>query len=79
MWEIIAALIGFAIGYACCVLFRISDVDKEVAKLRKTNAALVRRLFLLEQVYQPRRIKKVQKRIKLKKSCDKGKCDGSCK
>ena len=79
MWEIIFAIAGFSIGYVWCILFRRDDRDKTIDTLRKTNAALVRRLYLIEQVYQPRRTKKIKQRLEKKKTCDKGKCDGSCR
>ena len=79
MWEIIIAVAGFSIGYVWCALFKVDDRDKKIDTLRKTNNALVRRLYLVEQVYQPRRVKKIKKRLEKKKNCDKGKCDGSCK
>ena len=79
MWEIIIAAAGFSFGYVWCALFRVNDHEKTIETLKKTNAALLRRLYLLEQVYQPRRVKKIKQRLDKKKSCDKGKCDGSCK
>ena len=79
MWEIIIAAAGFSTGYVWCVLFRVDRRDKTIETLRKTNAALARRLYLIEQVYQPRRVKKIKQKLQKKKACDKGKCDGSCK
>ncbi len=79
MWEIITALAGFSIGYVWCAFFKTNQKDKKIDTLRKTNSALVRRLYLLEQVYQPRRVKKIKKRLSKKKNCHKEKCDGSCK
>ncbi len=79
MWELIIAIASFSIGYVWCALFRVDDRDKTLETLRKKNAALVRRLYLIEQVYQPRRAKKIKQRLEKKKTCDKVKCDGSCK
>mgnify|MGYP001215123352 CR=1 FL=1 len=79
MWEIIIAAAGFLSGYIWCVLFRVDSRDQTIETLRKTNAALARRIYLIEQVYQPRRAKKIKQRLEKKKTCDKGKCDGSCK
>ena len=79
MWEIITAAAGFSIGYVWCALFRRDARDKKIETLEKTNAALLRRLYLVEQVYQPRRVKKIKQKLDKKKSCDKGACDGSCK
>ena len=79
MWEIIASIAGFSIGYVWCALFRRNEKDKKIETLSKTNSALLRRLYLLEQVYQPRRTKKIKKKIEKRKNCEKSRCDGSCK
>lgn len=79
MWEIFIAIASFSVGYIWCALFRKDDRDRTIETLRKTNAALVRRIYLLEQVYQSRRVKKMKKRLEIKKACNKSKCDGSCK
>jgi len=81
MWiEItIEVFSGFLIGFLCCALFVNRSHKVTVEDLKKENKALARKAVLLETVYTARRFKKIHKKVKTKKSCEKGKCDNSCK
>ena len=81
MWiEVtIGIFAGFFVGFLCCVLFANRAHKIAVENLKRENKALERKVTLLEIIYSSRRSNKIRKKVKTKKSCEKGKCDNSCK
>ena len=82
MWFAVGTVIGFFAGFIWCVLFSKRTNHEAVIRLKKENAALARKVHLIEHIYSSRRAKKLRIKSSLsskKKSCDKSSCDGSCK